>query len=382
MTEHSPKKINAKQVTEDLRHGLTDAELMKKYGLTEKGLASLYQKLKTAGITAPKDPVKPAAGGKTVFTWKCPQCGVPQTHKYDECPQCGVIISKIRNGEDPAICRSQVPGPEKSGEMEFGQEENNEVTSDDLFTRSLDGSCLRTVGIGLAIAIVIQAFCLPKWIFDVFKTLVHEMGHAIFGWIFAYPSLPAFDVIWGGGVTVHMERSNVLLVVIYCGLAGLIYVYRKNPRTVMLLAVVAAIHVAAVLTKFHSLIIVFMGHGTELLIAALFIYRALSGSAVVHPAERPLYAALGFFIVISDLVMSYQLLTNYAMRSEYLSAKGDDCEMDFIRISRDHLNVKFSTVVGFFFICTILTPVLGYLGFRYERYVHYAIAKLWQREAA
>ena len=43
------------------------------------------------------------------------------------------------------------------------------------------------------------------------------------------------------------------------------------------------------------MLILFMGHGTELIIAGLFIYRALSGRSIVHSAGTAAVCASGFF---------------------------------------------------------------------------------------
>ena len=92
-----------------------------------------------------------------------------------------------------------------------------------------------------------------------------------------------------------------------------------------------------------------MGHGTELLIAGIFFYRALSGAAVVHSVERPLYAAIAFFIVFSDINFSYRLMTSPFARAEYADAKGGGHWMDFSRIAIDHLHVNLTSVAFLFF---------------------------------
>lgn len=48
MTEK--KKINAKEIAEDIRTGKTDSDLMNKYGLSQKGLESIFLKLIKAEI--------------------------------------------------------------------------------------------------------------------------------------------------------------------------------------------------------------------------------------------------------------------------------------------------------------------------------------------
>src|SRR5208282_4888190 len=103
------------------------------------------------------------------------------------------------------------------------------------------------------------AFFWLWWTLVTFKTLVHEMGHAIFGWLFGYPSFPAFDVLYGGGVTLHFNRSTSLLILVYIGLAGLIYLYRRNTASVIFLVSVILLHALCSLTDVNSIIILFMG---------------------------------------------------------------------------------------------------------------------------
>jgi hypothetical protein len=221
-----------------------------------------------------------------------------------------------------------------------------------------------------------------KWTFSVLEILVHEMGHTIFGWIFGYPSLPAFDLVWGGGVTLHVDRSNALLLLIYALLVGLIVIYRRNRFAVAVIAIIIAFHLFCSFTKYHSLLIIAMGHGTELVIGGLFIYRALSGRAIIHYVERPLYSTIGFFIVFSNIAMSYKLVTSWYERGAYAVAKGGHMEMDFIRIARDHLNWKLSSVALVFLIFSVLTPFIAYLAVRYEQYIYSILIKLFRREPA
>ena len=152
------------------------------------------------------------------------------------------------------------------------------------------------------IALACTYFFWPKHILNTLMILVHEMGHAIVGWLFGYPSLPAFDLQYGGGVTIHVNRWTALLILIYAGFAALIFLYRKNIPTLVLLCAVVAIHGFMAFTSWHEALILFMGHGTELVIAAIFIYRAVSGSKVVHAIERPMYGVIGFYIVFADMV--------------------------------------------------------------------------------
>ncbi len=236
------------------------------------------------------------------------------------------------------------------------------------------------LAVGLGIATIVFAVPLLKHIFGTLMILIHEMGHMIFGWILGYPSVPAFDLTYGGGITLHTDRSTLLLMVIYSLLVFLLFYFRKNIGAVIFLLTIMLVHLVLTFTRLNEVLILFMGHGTELLIAGIFFYRALSGAAVVHSIERPLYAAIAFFIIFSDLVFGYQLVTSPFARAEYADAKGGGHWMDFSRIAIDHLHVNLTAVASVFLICCLIALPLGFLAFRYQEYLREGLKRLVARE--
>ncbi|MEW6530125.1 MAG: zinc ribbon domain-containing protein [Thermodesulfobacteriota bacterium] len=349
---------------------------------------------------------------------KCPKCGLEQPETNIECPRCGVIFSKLTGRSAPSLevpyqdmpsrkgsrTGSPVPAlpedplpmsetrreptrraPESRGPVQdaagFELEENVEEGTEEAppEPRRLDGTDLLLFGIGavLALASVVSAFI--RNTFSTAMILVHEMGHSIFGWIYGYPSLPAFDFVYGGGMTLHIDRSYLLLGVIYALLVWAIWFWRKNTAAIVVLIILGVIHALTAFSRTHEVIILFMGHGTELAIAAIFIYRALSGAAVVHTAERPLYAAVGLFIVFYDLSFAYALMTSADARALYGEAKGGGHWMDFSRIAQEYLHTKLSTVARFFLLCCLLPIPVGYFLFRYQEYLRNWIGLLARR---
>ena len=97
-------RIDARDVLNDIRNGLDDTALMKKYRLSGAGLQSLFSKLIEAGLIKRADLEKRMPNfEKTVELTmvKCPSCGMPQFSAFDECPQCGVIVKKFLEGREP-----------------------------------------------------------------------------------------------------------------------------------------------------------------------------------------------------------------------------------------------------------------------------------------
>ncbi|MDQ7784526.1 MAG: hypothetical protein RDU20_16695 [Desulfomonilaceae bacterium] len=264
----------------------------------------------------------------------------------------------------------------ESGELDYADQDEDLIPE----PRSMDRDDWIVLGSGLVITMVVMMFPLLNHIFMTLVILVHEMGHTLTGWVFAYPSVPAFDLHYGGGITLHTQRSVVLLILIYSGLAFMIFTYRRNASTLVLLTVVSIVHLLLSLTYFHEVVILFMGHGTELIIAAIFFYRALSGAAVVHSVERPLYCAIALFIVFSDIRFAFKLMTSHSARLEYEQAKGGGHWMDFSRIAEDFLGVDLTSVALFFFLCCFFPLVLGFLTFRYQDHIRHGIHRLWTRD--
>jgi hypothetical protein len=415
LPSESKRTINAKEAVADIQSGMTSSELMQKYGVSAKGLDALLRKLVAAGLLHENELDRRNDGPVTTMhvAWKCPACGAAQTREYAECPQCGVIVAKLLRKQseagdpeqhpessfsqpeplsfDRSSDRGVVPESENgrfsrqaSASSDF-QEDHDDGTDDESESiipepQTLDRSGWIILLVCPVVALACMAIFWFRWTLETFKTLVHEMGHAIFGWLFGYPSFPAFDVVWGGGVTIHTGRSAILSILIYVGFGGLFWVYRKNRATLVVLAVLVFLHAVSALTSIHSVLILFMGHGTELVIAGLFIYRSLSGRAVIHAAERPLYGVIGFFIVFSNINMAYKLLTNVYYREDYLSAKGGDIDMDFSVIASDYLHSDMTSVVIVFFICCFLCLAFSFLAFRYMEYLHSAVAALLTRD--
>ena len=227
-------------------------------------------------------------------------------------------------------------------------------------SRLVDHNVARWLALGGGGALAIVALYVPLLALplDYCKILVHELGHVVTAWLFGYPSLPGFDLVFGGGITLHGHQRFWLLLIVYCGWGWLLYRSRERPRAlgVTLLALLA--YSLCAFTSWRYALILFMGHGSELVFAGLFLYRAISGRAIRTPLDRPAYAWVGIYIVLADIRFALRLIAEPGYRRAYEAAKGGGHWMDFSRLADDHLHTSLQAVALIFLLCCLL-PVPG-----------------------
>ncbi|HUT32595.1 MAG TPA: hypothetical protein VNE39_03860 [Planctomycetota bacterium] len=236
------------------------------------------------------------------------------------------------------------------------------------------------LGIGAALAVVCLAEPHLRWVLSYLTTLIHELGHVVVGWLFGYPSLPAFDFTYGGGITTYETRSALLLGFVYLCLGGLAALYWRNRLTLVVLGAAIGLLALCAHTHAHQAIILFMGHGMELALAGVFLYRAMGSAAILHAAERPVYAACGFFIVFSDAAFAWRLWANPLARRLYEDAKGGGHWMDFSQLADHYFRVSLPTVAFIFLLCCALPLVLSLLAHRYQSRLAALMVRLFRRD--
>jgi hypothetical protein len=121
-------------------------------------------------------------------------------------------------------------------------------------------------------------------------------------------------------------------------------------------------------SRWHEALAIFMGHGSELVFAGVFLYRSISGAAVIRQIERPLYAAIGFFFVFHNLRFSWQLSRDQIERGMYELGKGGHAN-DFVLLAEDYFRTDLAMISWFFFGCCFLPPVAALLLHRYIRHL-------------
>jgi len=214
-------------------------------------------------------------------------------------------------------------------------------------------------------------FCpFVKTVFHYLGILLHEFGHAFFFWIFGYPAIPRFDLAHGSGVTTGLARQPV----IFWGIHGLLVLAlcvcgRSKWKALGWLTVIG-LWVLFAHTRLHEVIILYMGHGTELLIAGVFLYRATTGEALEREHERPVYAASAFYLIIDNVLFSIHLMNDSVFRFRYENDPRGIVN-DFHDIASFHLSyADVSVVAGFHLFMCLATVVLAAFAIRYVK-IHY-----------
>jgi hypothetical protein len=233
--------------------------------------------------------------------------------------------------------------------------------------RSIDREACTAMATGAGLALVSMAVPMVGFVIEVFPTIVHEIGHTATAWMLGSPALPSFDLTFGGGVSHILDRLPLLIAASYGVLGYLVFHSRGDRATIVVLVLDVALYPAAVFSPLRGLLILAIGHGAELLIAGIFLYRALSGSRVPRNEERPLYAFLELYLVLAVARFAYGLITDPEHRMAYEDAKGGGHQMDFSRVAEEYLQPRLEVVVAAIVLACALPLLAAFLFHRHGR---------------
>jgi len=283
---------------------------------------------------------------------QCPKCGFEQNDQNSQCANCGIFFDKYYAHQSNAINHKKL----KSRIKKASQVHNVEPEG------------LKYLGIGLSVGLLLAVW--DGWFIQmtmgILVTLIHELGHTAVAWLFGIPAIPAFDFMHGGGLTINFEQEISIIIALYLLGAFLAFSYRQNTKTLIIISTIGLFHFIAITTDLSDILVLFMGHGTELVIATVFIYRGLTNTSIIHTIERPMYSALGFYIVFHDIAFAWKLINDSGYRVEYEAQKGGYHFGDFSRIAEQYLHTDLSVVASFFLLICLTIPVISFLTWRYQ----------------
>jgi hypothetical protein len=271
----------------------------------------------------------------------CPKCGYLQADGPECCARCGIVFARFR----PPLTAAEAALPLPGRVVRPAFEERPPVSTRALAIAAGAGA------LGVAVPFL-------RFFGSFLSTLVHEFGHTVAAWAFGYPSVPAFDFVYGGGVTIHDERNTGLLIVTGAAFAFACWSFRRRSRVLAGLGALGAVYVLLAATPAHEFVIVAAGHGSELLLAGVFIYRGLTGVACRIEAERPCYVGAGTFIALHAARFGWQLANSEEFRALYEDAKGGGGWMDLSRIATEFWpGTSVAALGGWFALLALATPL-------------------------
>lgn len=192
--------------------------------------------------------------------------------------------------------------------------------------------------------------------FSLIDTMFHELGHTLTAWSFGYPALPSFDFEHGGGMSYYFARSWLLQAAVFgAALYGCYLLYDDLDRRLCFTALGGIIlWMPAAVTDFHNVIIGFMGHGGAILTGSFFILRSLMGWTEKRPGEKWISAFAGYFMIFSNMKLSWKLIFDIDYQEEYWNQKGSHGFGDFSRVA-DYLWFTSEAPVAWFclFLCAV-----------------------------
>jgi hypothetical protein len=310
-----------------------------------------------------------------MIAFTCVGCG--KSFRVDEglagrrsrCEKCGAVTRIPSPGPPPVAPASRPtpaptvtanpPAPAPEVPRRPGPRKRKKKTS--------DRDAWVSLAIGAGLAAIALAVPLIGLVPAVLMTVIHELGHVATAWLVGSPAVPSFDLTYGGGVTHAFDRQPLLIVVIYGVFAFLAFRARDDRPALITVLIAVALYSVATFSPLRDLLITAMGHGMELLIAGVFLYRALSGSQIIRGAERPLYAFLGLYIVLDGARFAFRLIASREHREDYGEAKGGGHLMDFSRIADQHMQGRLEVIAALFLMACALTPLAAFLVHRYGR---------------
>lgn len=232
--------------------------------------------------------------------------------------QCGVIFARATRGRAPVI-RPYVIEEERIADGRIGRSE------------------VKILAFGLIAAILTYALPFTRFVFSAIVTLFHEFGHAVAGWLLGYASIPAFDLVYGGGLTHHGPFRLSIAVAVGCGFGYLAWLFRENRKSVAIIAVLFLFWLFLVTREWRrELAFASAGHLAEFVLAGILFYKALAGVGWRAPdLERPLGAFVAFFVQIHSTLFAWRLIRDPQFLAWYREGKGGALMNDLEVIALD-----------------------------------------------
>ncbi len=186
-------------------------------------------------------------------------------------------------------------------------------------------------------------------------SLFHETGHVVYSWFVGCPAWPAIS-LRGHAAAFHQPQNPVIMALIGLGLVAGVVIARQQGRFGAL--AIGLLVLWPLLTFFEGIREVgflLSGHLGELVFAGIFLWRARTGEAIEHEAERPLYACVGWFLLVRNVVLTAGLTFTESARALYMTNGSFGLTNDYVRVAQGWLHLPLEAVSGFMLLVSLGT---------------------------
>ena len=165
-----------------------------------------------------------------------------------------------------------------------------------------------------------------------FAALIHELGHTSAAWLVGVPAIPTLGIT-AEAATIHGEQQVPLALAVWIASAVLVWRVREPSLRSGLLALLMISYPVLAFGPLREVVLLSSGHIFELVIAGLFLERALSGGLTSSQAERLLYSVVGWFLVGRNAVLTLGLTLSPAARADYEESGSFGTTNDYVRLA-------------------------------------------------
>lgn len=185
--------------------------------------------------------------------------------------------------------------------------------------------------------------------------LFHESGHTVTALAFGMPAYPAIS-LRGHAASIHQDQIAFMVFLLWAVLGYVTWHLRHHRAALVSLTIAVAVYPVIAFTDLKESLFLIGGHGGELAMATVCLWRALTGGFTHNLLERGLHSVLGWYLVGSNVWLCGGLATSAAARAHYAANGSFGLTNDYIRLADDVLGIGLPQV-GAMMLMVSLLPI-------------------------
>lgn len=183
--------------------------------------------------------------------------------------------------------------------------------------------------------ILLASFQVGHYIQWFITTIIHESGHLFISLYSGCPALPAIRLD-GHGACLSVSQNIPLTILIFlmlCPLCKKMVGMGSKMLQIFSVFLMTLFLLLAFIPSFRHILRLYAGHGNELIFAIIFFIKAFTGLTSSGGADRTVSAAMGWYITVRNLKLTFGILFNSQIRAAYYVGGSFGLTNDYIRIS-------------------------------------------------